>query len=254
MMNRFFFLLCVPAIALFGACSSSTSNTGTPTPTTDGGTEPEGGGMTDAPMGGTQCSKARDDLLLPIDKVSTGAVTVVSDTGGVKTLYVDATGGGFNTSSKSPRVYVALADGTKVSVTDKTAPMSTDWDLALRRSVIWTNSGDAGVGQGGALVVEKSFASVTAADATDSAIAAESFFDADCKAKTDPTGAPATTFSDWYEYDQATNMITGPRAVTYIVRGGTGKKYKVGIKAYDGAPDGGKGTASGAFIIQVAAL
>ena len=252
MINRFCLLLGVSATALFAACSSGTTNTssGGVTPT-DGG-DPDGGGLTDATPGGTQCSKARDDLLLPIDKVSTGAVSVVSESGGVKTIYVDATGGGFGASAKSPRVYVDLAAGARVDVTDKTAPMSADWDLALRRAVLWTNSGDAGVGIGGAVQVQKAFASVTAADA--SGVQKESFFDDNCKAKTDPTGAPATTFQDWYEYDQATNMITGPKAVTYVVVGGTGKKYKVAIKAYDGAPDGGKGTASGSFILQVSAL
>jgi hypothetical protein len=38
------------------------------------------------------------------------------------------------------------------------------------------------------------------------------------------------------------------------VRGGTGKKYKVGIKSYQGATDGGTGSATGFFVLQVSAL
>jgi hypothetical protein len=66
-------------------------------------------------------------------------------------------------------------------------------------------------------------------------------------------GAPNATFADWYDYDQAT-MIPTPKNVTYVVRGGTGKKYKVGIKAYDGKADGTTGGSTGFFLLQVTAL
>jgi hypothetical protein len=252
-MKRFgLLLLGVPACVLFAACSSTTTNG-----TTTGGAPTDAGAsdapVTDAPATGTSCTKARDDLLLPIDKVSTGEVSVVSDSNGVKTIYVDAAAGGLGGASlKNPRVYIDLEAGKKVDVTDKSAPASTAWDLALKRAVIFTNSGDAGAGMGGAVQVTKAFASVTAADET--GLQKEKFFDQDCNPQLDQTGAPSTTFSNWYDYDQVTNIPTPKPNVSYVVIGGTGKKYKVGIKAYDGAPDGGTGKSTGAYVLQVSAL
>src|SRR4051812_19630201 len=213
-MNRFLFVfLALP----FVACSSS-SNSAVIVNVGDGGVV-DGGG-TDAPPGGTQCSSARDQLLLPIDRVASGAVSIVSDTGGKKTIYVDASAGGLGSAAKNPRVYVDLSNGTRVPVTDKSAVTSTDWDLALKRAVIFSNSGDSGIGTGGAVQLKKPFASVSDADAQAATPTAESFFDADCNAKLDPTGAPATTFADWYDYDQTTNIPTPKPGVSYVVRGG----------------------------------
>lgn len=248
-------LFVVPAIASFAACSSSTTTAGSGSQT-DAGAGADSAATTDAPTGtGTQCTAARDQLLLPIDKVSTGQVSIVSDTGGVKTIYVDASAGGQGSAAKNPRVYVNLATGTRVDVTDKTAPQSTEWDLSLKRTVVFTNSGDAGIGTGGAAQVSKAFASVAAGDADGAKIAAESFFDDSCTAKLDPIGAPATTFSDWYDYDQASNVPT-PKPVTYVVKGASGKRFKVGIKAYDALPDGGSrnNASTGFFLLQVSEL
>jgi hypothetical protein len=243
-MNRFLFVLflALPVVA----CSSSSNSA----VIVDA---PDDGGRPDAPPGGTQCSSARDQLLLPIDKVSTGAVSIVSDTGGKKTIYVDASAGGLGNSAKNPRVYVDLSNGTAVPVTDKAAVSSTDWDLALKRAVIFSNSGDSGVGTGGAVQIKKAVASVSDDEAKAASPAAESFFDADCNAKLDPTGAPATTFADWYDYDQTTNIPTPNPDVSYVVRGGTGKIFKVGIKAYDALPDGGSrnNTSTGFYLLEV---
>ena len=245
------FLFPIFALAAIAACSSSSTN---PTPA---GALPDGGetdgAIADASVG-TQCSTARDQLLLPIDKTSSGVVTALGNTAGTKTLYVDASAGGFQTAAKNPRIYLDLGAGTRVAVTDKSAPTSPDWDLSLKRYVIFTNSGDVGSGMGGAKQIPKAFASVTDAEVSAAAIAGESMFDADCNAKTDRTGAPLTTFSDWYDYDDAT-MIPSPKpAVTYAVRGGTGRLYKVGIKAYDALPDGGSrnNMSTGFFVLEVA--
>jgi hypothetical protein len=260
MMNRFVLLLVsVPALGMFAACSSNhdlriTDDGGS----TSGDPGTDGGGTADGPAGeastgGTSCTTARDQLLVPINKTTTGTVSVVSDSGTVKTLYVDASAGGPNNAIKNPRIYVDLGTGTKVDLTDTTAPMSTAWDLALKRDKIFTNSGDAGIGQGGAASIAKTFSSVDATEANAEPLFTEKFFDADCNPQLDQLQTVATTFDDWYDYDQVTHIPT-PKDVTYVVRGGTGKKYKVGIKAYDGAPDGGKGTATGYFVLQVTAL
>ena len=258
MNSRFSFaLLLVPALPLLGifaACSSSTNST--PVGGLADGGAADGPAASDAPTGGgTQCTTARDQLLLPIAKTSTGKVTIIKEEGDTKTLYVDASAGGLDQAAKNPRIYVDLATGTKIDLTDVTAPASTAWDLALKRDVIFTNGGDTGAGVGGAVQIPKSFAAVTAAEANAAEAETERLFDEECNAQLDGTGAASTTFASppWYDYDQVTHIPT-PRDVTYVVVGATGKKYKVGIKAYSGLPDGGTGMAGANYVLQVTAL
>ncbi len=233
------------------ACSSS------PASTDDAGA---GDADVDAPAdatadAGNMCSAALSSVLKPVDKVSTGVVSVVSDTNGVKTVYLDASAGSFALQDQYPRTYVNLETATRVDVTDVQAPTSTGWDLAFKRPVIFTNDGDGGPGQGGLLTVAKAFDQVTAADATGT-FATESFVDADCNPKTDATGEILTTMSDWYDYDQQTNTVTPKPGTTFIVRGATGKLYKVAILSFYGRPDGGTGGSqlAGEYLIEVAGL
>jgi hypothetical protein len=236
-----FVLLAAPFVAVI-ACSSS--NSGTTAPAADAGP--------DTAPSGSQCTAAYKDLLLPIEKVSTGTVSVIATNGDTKTLFVDASAGGLPNAPKNPRVYINLESGARVDLTDGAAHDSTDWDLAIKRDVIFTNGGDGGPGQGGAVSVEKAFASVTAADGA--AIAAESFFDSDCNAKKDPTGAVQTTFSDWYDYDQVTHIPSPKANHTYVVSSASGVKYKVAITSYNGLADGGTGTTYANYLLQVAPL
>lgn len=253
-MKRFAPLFLLPLVVL--ACSSSTTES-SPTSADAGsssGDPPEADAGTDAPTTSGGCSSAREQLLRPIDKVASGEVKVVSDAGGVKTIYVDAAAGGPAGASKNPRVYLDLGAGAKVDVTDPGALESTAWDLSLKRTVLYTNGGDGGPGQGAAAVVNKGFDAVTAADADAAKLEAESFFDDECNPKTDAIGGPATIFSEWYEYDQATNVPT-PRNITYVVKGGTGKRYKVGIASFTANPDGSTDRAStGYFLLKVSEL
>ncbi len=244
---------------LFGAlavvaCSSSSSST--PAPASSSGGEEADAGETTEDAGatpGTQCSAAREQLLVPIDKVSQAQVSIVSTSGNVKKIYVEAAAGGQAGAAKNPRVYVDLSTGSRVDVTDKSALTSTAWDLALKRTVIFTNGGDAGPGQGAGGDALKAFDAVTAADATKAK--PEKFFDAECNPQTDPIGGPATTFSDWYEYNQANNNTVTPRDTTYVVRGGTGKLFKVKILTFTANPDGTTNrTATGYFLLDVAEL
>ena len=260
MMNRFSLLLVVlPVCGVFAACSSSTVTAGAPDGGSTSGDIPvDGGGggneaSAEASTNPSSCTTARDQLLVPISKVTTGTVSIVSDTGGVKTLYVDASAGGPANAIKNPRIYVDLAAGSRVDLTDTSAPKSTTWDLALKRDKIFTNSGDAGSGMGGAAQITKTFSAVDAASANAEPLFTEKFFDADCNPQLDQTGAVATTFDDWYDYDQVTHIPT-PKDVTYVVRGATGKKYKVAIKSYQGEADGGMGMATGYYILEVSAL
>jgi hypothetical protein len=245
------FALVFPVILLSAAACSSSSSApkAAADAASDVGATVDAGGTDSA----SSCSAAIAQALKPIDSVSKGAVTVVSDTGGVKVLAIDATAGGANAFASNPYIYVNLATGTRVDVTDKTAHASTDWDLALKRYVVFTNSGDGGGGQGGALHVTTPFDAVTAADAKGT-FGTEAFFDADCNAQKDAIGGLLTTFSDWYAYDPQTNRLTPAAPLTYVVKGGTGKLFKVGMQSYYGEADGGAGTASGFILLEVAPL
>lgn len=242
--------LLVSALGLpfaFVACSSTTTVTGSSSGG-DGDAGADGGPVTYA------CSAQRENVLLPIDRVSIGAVNETS--AGSNVIYVDASAGGQAQASRNPRIYVDLAGKARVDVTDVSASESKAWDLALKRTVIFTNGGDGGPGQGGAAVVAKSFDAVTAADADAATIVKESFFDAECNEKKDQFGLYlATTFSDWYDYQQTNNVPTPKPNRTYIVVGGSGKRYKVAITSFTGRPDGSTtAPTTGFYLLKVAPL
>jgi hypothetical protein len=115
------------------------------------------------------------------------------------------------------------------------------------------NSGDGGPGQGGATRIDASFDDVAAAEAAGATFASESFFEPDCSAKVDPTGAVKTSFDGWYDYERATNKLS-PHPGTWLVKGATGKIYKLRVLSYYAAPDGGAGEAGGRFTLTVGAL
>jgi hypothetical protein len=249
--------------AVCGACSSSSGNgtTGSPTSSSSSsgsGSGGSGGGGTGGGDAGTDapvnmCSAAIAQLLSPINKVSKGSVSILSTSGAVRTVYVDASAGGFGNDGSNPYIYLDLETATQVDLTDQQAETSTAWDLAVKRPVLFTNDGDGGLGKGGTHVVSKAFDAVTTADATGT-FATESFVDSDCNPKTDDTGAVLTTLSDWYDYDQQTNVLTPKASTTYVIRGATGKLYKLGILTYYAEPDGGMGTLGGYYTFQIGAL
>lgn len=255
-MNRILLLLAAASVALAAvpACSIEAGNSTTITPpasTADAGTTEDDSGIAG---GQTQCTAARKSHLVPIAKVSTGEVKVISEADGVTTLYVDASAGGAMESATSPRVYIKLV-GERVDVNDNDAFTSADWDLALKRVDIYTNSGDAGPGKGGAAKISKAFDKVTAADADAAELAPEQFFDENCEGRKDEASFIITTFSGWYDYA----VGGGPTVkanTTFVVRGADGtSRYKVGIVSYTAKSDGSTdGQATGRFLLKVAAL
>ena len=252
------FLLCLS----FGCSSSSGgdspggSDTGGSDAPIDGATDGGDDATSDAPVdtGGSVCTSARDTALGPIDKVSTGAVTTLDDTAGVKTMFVDASAGGVDAAKNNPWVYLDLAAATRADLTDKASYTSSAWDLAIKRPILHTNSGDAGPGGGGAVMMTKAFDAVTLADATAATLRTEQWFDADCVLQTDAIGSVKTSFDGWYAYDAATTKVTPKPGTVWIVRGAKGDFYKLEILSYYSNPDGTEGTAGGKFKLRYAAL
>src|SRR5262249_17813204 len=155
--------------------------------------------------------------------------------------------GGLGPDAMNPRVYLDLAAGARVAVTDRSAGASTAWDLALKRPVLFTNSGDGGPGKGGAVYLDKPFAQVTTAAASGMFFPPERFFDADCNPLLDAMNAVKTSFDGWYDYDVASHKVT-PAMGTWLVKGATGKLYKVQFVSYYATRDGGEGMAGGRYL------
>jgi hypothetical protein len=218
-----------------------------------GGAAASGGGTNSGGAGGApspSCTQAREDALGPIDSVSDGGVTVLEQVGDVVTLFVDASAGGVQEQASNPWIYLDLATRARVDVTDVTADASTTWDLAFKRPVVRSNSGDGGLaGQGGTIRVPKAFDAVSTADAS-APFETESWFDQDCSLFTDQAGAIATTFDGWYDYVE---MKVLPAAGTWLIRSGDGASvFKLEIVDYYANPDGSSGMAGGRYLMRVA--
>lgn len=202
---------------------------------------------------GAPCQSVAKQVLGPIDEVSEGEVKILQTDGQTRTLYIDASAGGYSVQAAYPRLYLNLETAQPVALTDYEAMASTAWDLALKRPVLFTNGGTGGPGQGQAGFVFKPFAEVTAADEAASDPQVEQFWDDGCKPALDPIGSVLTTMTDWYNYEDGTTAVV-PKNLTFVLRGGTGKLYKLKILEYYANPDGSKGKTSGHYVLQVAPL
>jgi len=225
--------------------------------TATGGSATSGGGKTAS--GGSQavvpsaCSSALRQSLSLVDKVSTGSVSVLDQTGDERTLYIDATAGGINGQDSNPWVYVSLATGEAVALTDLDALDSTAWDLAFKRFIVRTNGGDSGPGQGGAIRIALPWDKVDASTLGNQMLPSESWFDADCNLKVDENMELVTTFSGWSMYDEATHVLNAADVV-FITAGADGSLYKVGILDYYSTPTGAHGAVAGRYKVRVLPL
>lgn len=256
------------ALLLLGCTSTNGATAGSSSPMADGGTDAlapaadaalDGAvladGATDAGGGSKGCAEEKKRLLGPVASVSTGAVTATADDAGTaKVLYIDASAGGAQAAATNPRVYVNLSTGAAVAISDEAAATSLEWDLALKRNVVFVNSGDTGPGQGATVFLAgASFDAVTAANATDKTFAKETLFDKYCQAQLDEMGSVRTSFDGWYKYDTTTHGLA-PAPGVWLVRSASDKLYKVEFKSYYAAPEGGDATVGGRYRLRVAAL
>lgn len=236
-----------------GGSSGGTGGVGGSGGTTGGGGG-SGGSTTGSGGGGgseVTCTQERAEALGPIDMVSAGTVTVLDAAAGQ--VFIDASAGGVQVQKDNPWIYVALGTKTRVDVSDVSADSSTAWDLALKRPLLRSNSGDGGpAGGGGAIRIDKEFDAVTAADAQGVALATDDWFDDECNLATDASGAIKTAFDGWYDYE---NMTLLPHVGTWLVRGANGTSiFKLAILSYYSNPDGSQGMAGGKYLVRVATL
>jgi hypothetical protein len=214
-----------------------------------------GGAGSGAPSGAMSrpCSATLKQVLSLVDGVSTANVAILSESSGERTLFVDAVAGGLDAKDKYPWVYVSLSTGQAVGLTDPQALTSTAWDLAFKRNLIRTNSGDSGPGHGGAIRIALAWDRVDRSTLGDKTLPIENWFDANCMLELGDTGEIITTFNSWDEYDEATHVLT-PADAVYITAAADGTLYKLAILDYYSTPTGGHGSTAARFKLRVAPL
>ena len=224
--------------------------------------EPNGGTSGNSTTGGTggvdptpsACSAALRQSLSLVDEVSTADVSVLSKTGEDRTLYIDASVGGLEGQDTHPWVYIKLATGAAVAVTDLDALKSKAWDLAFKRSVVRTNSGDSGPGEGGAIRIALPWDDVDASTLGNKVLPTESWFDAECMLELDASQNLITTFSGWSAYDEVDHVLSAAPDVVFITAAADGVLYKVSLLDYFSTPSGARGSVSGRFKVRTAPL
>jgi len=127
-------------------------------------------------------------------------------------------------ANTKPYIYFSLATGKDVPAGDA----KTDkWDVAFSKTTIAVNGGTSGPGQGGALVLEKSFDQVTEAQKDGYKTDGES-----------GSAIPGGSGNSWYKYDMSVHAILPIVGRTILVKTAAGKFAKIEIISYyKGAPE-----------------
>lgn len=123
------------------------------------------------------------------------------------------------------KTYFRFSDSTIVTGADT---LTNKWDIAFRKTTIYTNSGTSGNGNGGAIVLKNTdFYELAEAPA-------DGYKIDDSSAPAIPTGSG----NGWYKYNSQTHIITPIPGVVIVIRTGDGKFAKVQILSYyKGAPE-----------------
>lgn len=185
----------------------------------------------------------------PVEEVSAGTVTNEPDAKlpDVFTTVVDASAGGSAGQATQPFVYLDLeAEGGagKVEIDDVASFESTDWDIALKRFVIRSNSGDSGP-------ADAEVASVQSEELTfNDDVPSDRFSDDDWSGGADcvlaqANGGPRTRFSNWYRV-QGGRFEAQP--VVHLVRLGNGRYAEIDVVTYYG--DEADPNKSGVYVLR----
>ena len=127
-------------------------------------------------------------------------------------------------ANTKPYVYFSLATGKDAAAEDA---KTTKWDLAFSKTTIVVNGGTSGPGQGGAIVLEKSFDQVTEAPKEGYKTDGES-----------GNAIPGGSGNSWYKYDMIVHAILPIVGRTIVLKTAEGKFAKVEIISYyKGAPE-----------------
>jgi hypothetical protein len=176
-----------------------------------------------------------DDLIVRVEAVAPGDVTREALDDGSFRIVIDASQGGPANVATLSFLYVDLASGEKVDISDIEAATSTDWDLGFERAKILLNSGDSGPGRWLAARVEAESYEAIAAPASDSdAWIDDTFITDTCEPLTIGRGDPATAFGVWYDYDMTTHTLGVPENTGWVLYDtGTRTAWRLEIEDWD---------------------
>ncbi|WP_229206720.1 HmuY family protein [Dyadobacter crusticola] len=146
--------------------------------------------------------------IIPVVNDHAGQIVVVKD--------LDA--------NTKPYVYFSFATGKDVPAREA---KTKNWDIAFSKTTIAVNGGTSGPGQGGALVVEKPFTSITEAPKEGYKSDSEAGF-----------AVPGGSGNSWYKYDMGVHAILPIVGRTILLKTAEGKYAKIEIISYyKGAPE-----------------
>ncbi|WP_439555077.1 HmuY family protein [Dyadobacter sp.] len=127
-------------------------------------------------------------------------------------------------ANTKPYIYFSFATGNEVPASEA---KTKNWDIAFSKTTIAVNGGTSGPGEGGAVVLEKPFTSVTEAPK-------EGY-----KSDSDAGYAiPGGSGNSWYKYDMGVHAILPIVGRTILLKTAEGKYAKIEIISYyKGAPE-----------------
>jgi hypothetical protein len=162
--------------------------------------------------------------------VNDGDVTVDDETG---TLTIDASSGGVAEASNSSFVYIDLDGPAKLDLSDEDAFENTEWDIALRRTVIRINGGDSGPGGWLMASMGSGWDDAAQPPGRNAEWKTDDFVTDSCELVTTQRGSIVTAFGQWYDYNPQTHEVSAPESTTWaLYNQQTHGVVKLGIPSY----------------------
>lgn len=161
---------------------------------------------------------------------------------GVWTATLDASAGGFANQNENPFVYIDLAAGEVLPISDLDALQDRRWHIALKRVLFRVNGGDSGPGNVRMTRIVGASLEDVQGVAEDAFWATDRHFDAGCVPGTDPIGNPYTAMNalnldnptgtqSWYERADSASFAPVPDVV-YVVEARDGSRHALQIDAW----------------------
>jgi hypothetical protein len=167
------------------------------------------------------------------EDISAGAVTTTGQ--GELTATIDASAGGAAMAAGRSFLYLDLATGQPVALSDKDAFTANTWHLGLKRSELRINSADSG--PGALLLARVDGADWDTAQPPNPAGGgwlSDDFVSDTCEVTTYGQGTIQTAFGQWYDYDAVAHTLSVPEdTVFFLYDAATHAAFKLQITGYD---------------------
>ena len=175
-----------------------------------------------------------DDIILDLSYQDTVATTDVTNLreGPQWLTTIDATAGGFGSSSSNPWVYIRFTESgaEKLELSDEDALESMDWHLAAHRFKLRLNSGNGGPSCVKAAALLEGDYDTLIEVPENLTFYSDTFYTADCSLIEDSygLGSPQVYMSGWWEYPGCVATTGMP----FIVQLDDGRRLKLRVESY----------------------